>query len=292
MSMPLLRYKKTAILIIAVILVIVLMNATATGKYKLSLAEGLVRVVFTPIEQAVSKVSYSVGKLLSSTAKIMAAYRDNEQLRQQVDQLKQSIVMLNEVTAENQRLQVMLDYQKNTPQFEMVVATVIAREPGSWFSTIVINRGTDDGLTKDMPVVTPKGLVGHVVSVYGKSAKVMLILDPRSAVGGLVQRPESRVTGIVVGQAHNTTVPRMINLARESDVIQDDKIITSGLGGIFPKGILIGEVVEVKNEEGGLLKFAEIKPAVDFSKMEEVFVIRKAKIEPIPPTAPQAGARR
>jgi rod shape-determining protein MreC len=290
--MPLLRYKKTAILLIAVILVIVLMNATATGKYKLSLAEGLVRVVFTPIEQAVSKVSYSVGELLASTAKIMAAYRDNEQLRQQVDQLKQSTIMLNEVTAENQRLQVMLDYKKNTPQFEMVVATVIAREPGSWFSTIVINRGSDDGLTKDMPVVTPQGLVGHVVSVYGKSAKVMLILDPRSAVGGLVQRPESRVTGIVVGQAQNTTVPRMINLARESDVIQDDKIITSGLGGIFPKGILIGEVVEVKNEEGGLLKFAEIKPAVDFSKMEEVFVIRKAKIEPIPPTAPQAGARR
>jgi rod shape-determining protein MreC len=292
MNMPLLRYKKTAILLIAVILVIVLMNATATGKYKLSLAEGLVRVVFTPIEQAVSKVSYSVGELLASTAKIMAAYRDNEQLRQQVDQLKQSTIMLNEVTAENQRLQVMLDYKKNTPQFEMVVATVIAREPGSWFSTIVINRGSDDGLTKDMPVVTPQGLVGHVVSVYGKSAKVMLILDPRSAVGGLVQRPESRVTGIVVGQAQNTTVPRMINLARESDVIQDDKIITSGLGGIFPKGILIGEVVEVKNEEGGLLKFAEIKPAVDFSKMEEVFVIRKAKTEPIPPTAPQAGARR
>lgn len=289
--MPLLRYKKTAILVIAVILVIVLMNATAKGKYQLTLAEGLVRIVFTPVEQTVSKLVYSVNGLFSSSWKVMNVYRDNEQLRQQIEQLQQGNIEHNELVAENQRLQVMLDYKKNTLQFDLVAATVIAREPGTWFSTIVINRGSDSGLAKDMSVITPQGLVGHIVSVYNNSAKVMLILDHRSAVGGLVQRPESRVTGIVVGQAQNTTVPRMTNLARESDIIKGDIIITSGLGGIFPKGILVGEVFDIKNEEGGLLKYAEIKTAVDFSKLEEVFVIRQAKIE-ISPTIPQSGTKQ
>lgn len=292
MKVPLLRHKKTAVLIIAVILVIVLMSATAKGKYQLPLAEGLIRVVFTPVERAVSKLTYSIGNILSSTSKLMTVYRDNEQLRQQVEQLQQSTLTLNELSAENQRLQAMLDYKRSAPQFELVAATVIAREPGTWFNTIVINKGSDVGLTKDMSVITPKGLVGHIVAVYGNSAKVMLMLDPRSAVGGLVQRPESRVTGIVVGQAQSNKVPRMINLARESDVIKGDNIITSGLGGIFPKGIVIGEVFDVKNEDGGLLKYAEIKTAVDFSRLEEVFVVRVAKIDLLPPALIQPEVRQ
>lgn len=291
MDMPLFKYKRTAILIIAVILVIVLLNGTAKGTFQIPWAEGLVRIVFTPVERTSSKLVYGVNGLFSSSAKVMTAYRDNEQLRLQLDELRQANVKLNELIAENQRFQVMLDYKKNSPQYDLVAAAVIAREPGTWFSTIVINRGSDSGLAKDMPVITPNGLVGHIVSIYNNSAKVMLILDPRSAVGGLVQRPEARVTGIVIGQAHNTTVPRMTNLARESDVIKGDIIVTSGLGGIFPKGILIGEVSDVRNEEGGLLKYAEIKTAVDFSKLEEVLVIRKAKIE-ITPATPQPGPKQ
>lgn len=291
MNMPLFKYKKTVIFIIAVVLVIVLLNGTAKGKYQLPLAEGLVRTVFAPVEQSISKLVYGINDLFSSSAKVMMVYRDNDQLRQQIDQLQQANVALNELIAENQRLQVMLNYQKNTPHFDLVTATVIAREPGTWFSTIIINRGSENGLTKDMSVITPQGLVGHIVSVFNNSAKVMLILDPRSAVGGLVQRPESRVTGIVIGQAQDTTVPLMTNLARESDIIKGDRIITSGLGGIFPKGILIGEVIDVKNEEGGLLKYAEIKTAVDFSKLEEVLVIRAARIES-PPAKPQSGAKQ
>ncbi|HBS60289.1 MAG TPA: rod shape-determining protein MreC, partial [Firmicutes bacterium] len=225
-------------------------------------------------------------------AKLMSVYRDNETLRQEVDQLRQDNIKLTELTSENQRLQALLDYRRNAPRFDLVTAAVIGREPGTWFSTIVINRGTDSGLTKDMSVISPQGLVGHIVAVYETSAKVMLLLDPRSAVGGLVQRPESRVTGIVVGQAQAAAVPRMTNLARESDVIKGDIIITSGLGGIFPKGIPVGEVYDVKNEEGGLLKYAEIKTAVDFSKLEEVLVIRSAKSEIPPAVPPQPGAKQ
>jgi rod shape-determining protein MreC len=158
---------------------------------------------------------------------------------------------------------------------------VVGRDPGTWTSTIIINRGTADGIAKDMPVVTPQGLVGSVVSVYGNVAKVNLILDPRSAVGALVQRPESRVAAIVEGNSATPLTPKMVNIARDADVIKGDKIITSGFGGIYPKGLLIGEVVDLVNEEGGLLKYAVLNPAVDFGRLEEVSVIVRSR-EPIP----------
>lgn len=175
----------------------------------------------------------------------------------------------------------MLDYKKSAPQFDFVTAAVVARDPGTWTNIIVINRGTAQGIAKDMPVVTSQGLVGNVVQAYSSTAKVQLILDPRSAVGALVQRPESRVAAIVEGNGARPLSPRMVNLARDADVIKGDQVITSGFGGIYPKGLMLGEVVDVVNEEGGLLKYAVLKPAVDFDRLEEVFVIVRSR-EPIP----------
>ena len=176
------------------------------------------------------------------------------------------------------------------------MATVVGRDLGTWTSTIIINRGTADGITKEMPVVTPQGLVGNVVSVYTNAAKVQLILDARSAVGTLVQRPESRVAAIVEGSSTTQLMPRMVNIARDADIIKGDKLITSGFGGIYPKGLLIGEVVDIVNEEGGLLKYAILKPAVDFDRLEEVFVIVNSR-EPVPTLppvvpVPSAGATK
>lgn len=186
----------------------------------------------------------------------------------------------------------MLDYKKAANQFDLVTATVVGRDIGTWNSTIIINRGSADGITKDMAVVTPQGLVGSVVNVYTNVAKVQLILDARSAVGTLVQRPESRVAAIVEGSSASPLTPRMVNIARDADIIKSDKLITSGFGGIYPKGLLIGEVVDIVNEEGGLLKYAYLRPAVDFARLEEVSVIVRSR-EPIPtlPSPPASNGK-
>jgi rod shape-determining protein MreC len=175
----------------------------------------------------------------------------------------------------------LLDYKKAAPQFDFVSAAVIARDPGSWTNTILINAGSDEGIAKDMPVVTSQGLVGTVTSVFSRTAKVQLILDPRSAAGALVQRTEARVAAIVEGNGINPSVPRMTNIARDADVIAGDVVVTSGFGGIYPKGILVGQVIDVVNEEGGLLKYANLKPAVVFDRLEEVLVIIRSR-EPVP----------
>jgi rod shape-determining protein MreC len=105
----------------------------------------------------------------------------------------------------------------------------------------------------------------------------MLILDPRSAVGSLVQRTDSRTAAVVEGCGTSPLTPRMVNLSRDADIIKGDRIITSGLGGMYPKGLTVGEVLSVVNEEGGLVKYAIIKPAIDIDRLEEVFVLLKSR---------------
>ena len=281
-------HKKTAIFLVAVLTLFLLVSMQAQGKYKFVFMEEFITTVLAPIQSVVSNVGFNFRKVSLSTSELMTAYRDNQTLRAQNEEIRQNNLNVAEVAAENVRLRTMLDYKKVANQFDLVTAAVVGRDTGTWNSTIIINRGSVDGITKDMPVVTPQGLVGSVVNVYTKVAKVQLILDPRSAVGTLVQRPESRVAAIVEGSSVSPLTPRMVNIARDADIIKSDKLITSGFGGIYPKGLLIGEVVDVVNEEGGLLKYAYLKPAVDFARLEEVTVIVRSR-EPIP-TLPQPVA--
>jgi rod shape-determining protein MreC len=274
-------HKKAVILLVAVLLVLLLASSLAQGKYKFVFMEKFITTVLAPVQSVVSNVGFTFRNISLSTGELMTTYRDNKMLRAENENLRQNSLNMTEIMAENARLQSMLDYKKGVPQFDLVTAAVVGRDPGNWTSTIIINRGSADGIAKDMPVVTPQGLVGSVVSVYANAAKVHLLLDPRSAVGALVQRPESRVAAIVEGNSGTPLTPRMVNIARDADVIKGDKLITSGFGGIYPKGLLIGEVVDIVNEEGGLLKYAVLKPAVDFDRLEEVSVIVRSR-EPIP----------
>ncbi|MBP2653281.1 MAG: mreC: rod shape-determining protein MreC [Firmicutes bacterium] len=277
--------KKTVVLIIAVLTVFLLASLAARGKYRFDVSEQIITVVLAPMEYVVAKVGYSIKHMTTSVSDIISVYQDNQTLKTENEGLRANINQSAEIQAENTRLRALLDYKKTAPQFDYVIATVVARDPSTWSNVIVINRGAKDGLTKDMPVVTPHGLVGNLVEVYASTAKVQLILDPRSAVGSLVQRTDSRVAAIIEGSSARPATPRMVNLARDADVVKGDVIITSGLGGIYPKGLVVGEVSDVVDEAGGLLKYAALKTAVDFDRLEEVMVIvRQPPAPPSPPT--------
>lgn len=265
----------------AVLTVFLLAGTVTKGKYQFAFMEQAVVTLLSPIDYVLSKFGYGIRQAGAFTGQLMTMHRDMQALQAELEQLRQKDVNTTEILAENARLRTLLDYKKSVPQFDFVTAQVIARDPGTWTSVLVINRGSADGIAKDMVVVTAQGLVGNVVTVYNNAAKVQLILDPRSAVGCLVQRPESRVAGIVEGSAYNSNAPRMVNIARDADVIKGDKIVTSGFGGLYPKGLLVGEVVDIVNDEGGLLKYAVLKPAVDFDRLEEVLVIVRSR-EPLP----------
>jgi rod shape-determining protein MreC len=279
--------KKAVILFVAVFTVILLAGSFVHGKVQFAFIDRIVITLLSPFEYVVSKVGVSLRQITTSTGEIFTVYGENQELKAELDNYRQNNLDMTEIMAENDRLRAMLDYKKTATQFDFVTAMVVARDPGTWTSVIIVNKGTNDGITKDMPVVTPQGLVGNVVQAFATSAKIQLILDPRSAVGALNQRSESRVAGIVEGSGTNHNAPRLLNLARDADIVAGDTVVTSGFGGIYPKGLAVGEVLDVVNDEGGLLKYAVLKPAVDFDKLEEVFILIHSR-EPIPTLPPIA----
>ena len=228
--------KKIWALICVLVSLFCLIFFAARGRVQMPVSSQAVSLVLSPFQSAVSWIG---GELRQGTAfvwEMMTVYEQNEMLRNEVTQLREQNLTASEYAAENERLRALLGYKQSALQFDLVAARVIGRESATWSSMIVINRGLGDGVQKDMPVVTDKGLVGRVVEAGPNSSKVQLILDPRTSVGTLVQRPESRVAGIVEGDLDNPTMPRMVNIPKTADVIVGDIIVTSGFGGIYPKG--------------------------------------------------------
>jgi rod shape-determining protein MreC len=151
----------------------------------------------------------------------------------------------------------------------MISAEVIAYSPSAWFRTIVINKGLRDGVKKDMPVVTWEGVVGKVMRTSPGSSIILLVIDRNSSIDVLVQRTRAR--GIVEGDGGSRC--QLQHVPRTDDIEAGDHLITSGLGGIFPKGLSMGDVVRVERKEYGLFQEVEVRPSADFSRLEEVMVI-------------------
>ena len=265
--------KKTVVLCVAFITVFLLVISAARLQNRYPLMASLAASIMAPFDYVFSGVAGGIQQGTVFTRDVATVYRENQTLRAENQELRHVVFQLTEKAAENERLQAMLEFRTKSVAFQMKAATVIGRDPGTLNNSILINQGTGDGIRVNMPVVTNQGLVGHVMEAFPGTAKVRLLSDTGSSAAAMVQRPQSRAVGIIEGNLSQLSVLRMKNLARDGDVIKGDKIMTSGFGGIYPKGLMIGEVVDVVDDEGGLLKNAMIRPAVDFSRMEEVFVI-------------------
>ena len=159
---------------------------------------------------------------------------------------------------------------------EMAAAVVISRDYGTWSNTMIIDAGTNEGVAKDMPVITPSGVVGFISEAYPHSARVQLLTDPRTSIGAIVQRPESRVSSVVRGNGNVPSEPQFVNIAKDADILEGDTLVTSGFGSIYPKGLYVGTIVSIHQNDNDFVKYAVIRPSVDFSKLEEVFVILKS----------------
>lgn len=282
--------RKIWIVIFVVLSVFCIVFFAARGRFTVPLTERIAVTALAPLQSVFSKAGNEIHYVTAQIWEIATVYKQNEMLRSEVEQLRALNLQSNELASENERLRNLLGYKQDAKQFDLVTAEVIARDSATWTNMIVINRGTDNGVKKDMAVVTPQGLVGNVAEAYGSYSKVQLILDPRSAVGTIVQRPESRVAGIVEGNPGDKSLARMVNIPKDADVVEGDQIVTSGFGGIYPKGIAVGTVQKIQNDEGGLLKYALLKPAVDFQRLEEVAVIINSR-EALPQPLSQPDAK-
>lgn len=278
------------LLIFVAVSVFCIVFFAARGRFSTPFSSPAVITLLAPFQRAASWAGDQVKGFTANVWDVLTVHQQNQMLRSEVEQLRMQNVKANEYAAENIRLRELLGYTQSATQFDFVTASVIGRETATWTRMIVINRGTQHGVQKNMAVVTARGLVGTVTEAGPVSSKVQLILDPRAAAGTLVQR--SRVVGVVKGTPDDAMHPRMVNVPRGQDMAVGDIVVTSGLGGIYPKGIMVGTVSAVKNDGGGLLHYAEIEPAVDFQRLEDVAVIvasREAPPEPLLPPKQTPG---
>lgn len=245
----------------------------------------LSRVVLTPLISVQSWFSsrfQALQTLVSSPRDVTVLSQRNAELEAEVANMQTQIIELQQQLAEFQILSALLDFARAYPEYEYTGASVIGRDPSPFVKYIHINRGSDDGIRRGMPVVTQQGLVGRVAQTTASAALVQLITDPGTTINVRLEpeRVEGVISGSITGDVSLDFIPQ------ESTVEPGDLVVTSGLGGNFPTNILIGQVTSVRSQDFDLFQSASIQPVVDFEKLEIVLVITNFQPVDITPLIP------
>jgi rod shape-determining protein MreC len=194
--------------------------------------------------------------------------KENDDYKKALTFAQQENNQLQELKLTNVRLRNLLNFQK-TATSQVLSAEVIGKDPSPWYQTVIIDKGKNEGVTRGMAVVIPEGIVGQVMDVSDKYSKVLLIIDPNSAVDALVQRTRAR--GIIKGESSGRCIFKYV--LRQYDVGVGEKVVSSGLDGVFPKGIAVGRISRVIRRSAGIFQEVIVTPSVDFEKLEEILIV-------------------
>lgn len=262
------RWKPTALLLCLLLLALALITWQTRHATSPVLFERLVMAAVMPMQTAVTHSVQRVRALWQGYIQLTHVRSDNLHLQHQVEVLQSKLVHYEEAYLQQQRLRELLALRSSDFPHP-VVAEVTGIDPSQWAEAVTLNKGSADNLGKDQAVVTHQGLVGRIIETTPQYATTLLLTDRRSAVDALVQR--SRARGIVVGKSRRLCELRYVEF--HEDVRVGDTIISSGFGGVYPKGLPIGTVTAVRQEAYGFFHEVEVKPAVDLARLEEVLVL-------------------
>mgnify|MGYP001102304305 FL=1 len=268
------RYRRAIILTSALLLSFLLMTLQVRHETAVvTFTRQALLFAFSPFIKVTAASIHGVASVWQDYVDLRTLREENKRLQLEVSTLKRRLDQLQEQALETQRLQRLLA-MRDSSQAEFLTARVVGKDATNWFKTILLDCGSMEGVRRDQPVLAPNGLVGRVVEVTPTSARVQLFTDAVSAVGGLIQR--TRVTGIVSGNLGAGTRIRYLPLM--GDVVVGDEVVTSGMGGVFPKGIPIGRIATVERKSGALFQEATLTPAVDLSRLEEVLILKSLEV--------------
>jgi rod shape-determining protein MreC len=267
----LVKYRRMVVLASAVLVSFLLMTMEARREENLTpFLKRLILESVSPLLKATASIKRTSQGIWDNYVDLRSVRQENVQLREEIQGLETRLRESEEARRENQRLKTLLDLREKQP-FHVTPAVVVGKDATNWFHSVLIDRGSRHGVARHMVVIATGGLVGQAVDVSPSSARVQLITDPVSSVGVLLQA--SRATGLLVGAQSGRL--RIRYLPVRADVRAGEPVITSGLGGVYPKGILVGNVVAVDKRSGALFQEATVEPSVDFSLLEEVLVVSR-----------------
>lgn len=267
---------KLFLFILITLTLFILMGVTANQNSEVNWISNIISVPMSPIQKFFSFLGQKVESGLSFFKDINATKQENEYLRMRINELEKENRELLGYRKKNEELREALKLKDRFDDYDLIGANVIAKDPGNWFDVFKIDAGSKDGIVNDLPVLTgAKGLVGRVMATDLTSSKVITIIDEDSVVSGWISKAGGgpvRVRGDLT--LKNEGLCRMDYIPVDVDVEVGDVIETSGLGGIYPKGILIGRVKEVRKTSSDLSRYAVIEPETDFKRLEEVFILK------------------
>ena len=222
----------------------------------------------SPFQQGVSRCIRSVKDLWRHYFFLVSAAEENDRLKAQLARLLQENRRSREIQLTNERLRALLNFRTRLDR-KFVPAEIVGRDPSPWYQTVIIDKGRADGVQKGCAVLVPDGVAGQVVDVSDHYAKVLLSIDQNSAVDALVQRTRAR--GIIKGDGAGGYAFSYV--LRKHDIEKGDIVVSSGLDGVFPKGVRIGRVTEIRKEQADIFQEVTVSPFVDFERLEEVLVM-------------------
>jgi len=222
-------------------------------------------------------------KTLTAVHDVFTSIKNNRRLKEELsharsllEQYERTQYDFNEIKKENERLKKLIGIQSEL-EYETVIAEIVAKSPQNFYKTLIVNRGKEGGVKQWMPVVAYqdeyKCVIGKVIDVQKFSSRIQPLIEQSSYIGAMLQ--DSRYSGILQGQSPISENCLLQYIDRRAEMNYGDIVVTSGMGGVFPKGIVIGGVISVSKKRYGIFQEAQVRPIVDFGRLEEVYIITK-----------------
>jgi len=262
------KYKNIIFITTSIIAVLIMISYNLKYGSDKNILRKITLEAAAPAQSALSGSIKSVKDAWLRYILLVGLEQENKKLRKKVDELNKTLIAYQEGYQEAQRLKKLLSITDNYHD-HFVAARVIGREQAALSRTVLINKGSSDGLKNGMPVIAHPGLIGRLVDVSWNVSRVLLFIDENSNIDAIVQR--NRTQGIVNGAGSRGMILKYVS--KTQDVQEGDVIISSGMGGVFPKGWMIGRVMHVDKKDAGLFLKITIAPFVDLSKLEEVLIL-------------------
>lgn len=239
----------------------------------ITIVDKAVGYVITPVQRTFDSVGGWFSGIIDSISSLDDTLEENEALTQEIAKLKEENNQLKQEQAELKRLRELYKLDNEYKEYPTTAARIIAKAPGNWYDTFIIDKGQEDGIQQNMVVLAKGGLVGHIVSVSEHYATVQSIIDDYSSVHAQVIRTNDLLFVEGDKQLTDKELCKVTFIDKQAEIIEGDQIVTSSLGDIYPSGILIGVVSSLEDNPHALTKTAYLKPVVDFSNLDEVLII-------------------
>ena len=263
------RFHIPIVLAISILLIFTLISASLRDPHPLQPLKNLVVNVTAPVFNVFRQTGAAISRVWRGYFYLVGVQAENELLIRKTLENQSKEALYQETLLEKERLRQLLEV-RNQAALPVTGARIIGYDFSVWFRSAFLDKGTNDGIKVGMPVVNASGIVGRIVECFPNYAKILLLIDRSSAVDAIVQR--NRLRGILEGVGANRVYLRFVH--KNQDVMAGDVVLSSGLGGVYPNGMIVGTVVAVDKKVPGIFQEIEVEPAVDFTRLEEVLIVK------------------